>query len=731
MAKGKIDKKIQKFNLDTSYTQNRELSWLKFNERVLEEAKDENVPLYERLKFVSIFSSNLDEFFMVRVGSIHDLSLLKKVHIDNKTGNTPNEQLDRIFENVKPLYKKRDEIYYEIEKEMRQNGIFSLTYSELTKKEKEFVLKYYESYIKPLLSPQVVDMHHPFPHLANNELYVCLSFKHPKSEGDSYFGFLPIPNALPQVIYIPSNTGIRYILTQNLILKYADKLFEMNNVESKNLIRVTRNADINPEDEGYDIDDDYRYFMKKLLKKRSRLEPVRLEVSGTQSKSIVSFLTKALKLKKEQVYTSKVPLSFSYVFSLRDKIPNDILKDLVYDSFSPQESASLNKNESIMKQIMRKDILLFYPYEKMDPFLKLIKEASEDKNVVSIKITIYRLANKSKLVEYLINAVENKKEVTVLMELRARFDEENNINWSDELEEAGCKVIYGFDNYKVHSKICLITKNEKGRIQYITQIGTGNYNEKTAKMYTDLSLITSNKEIGEDAALFFKNMSTDNLFSDYKKLLVAPKGLKSGIIEEIDKEIKKKNNGLIVMKMNSLTDRDIIDKLSEASNAGVKIFLNIRGICCLKPEIPNKTENIQVVSIVGRYLEHPRIYCFGNSLDNMRIYIGSADMMTRNTERRVEILTPIISINIKKQIISILNIIKKDTLKARKLTKNGTYKKLTSNSSYPIDSQRYFMNLYKSTAKLIENKHNKLNAVKSNIKNVFKKVKVRFKKENS
>lgn len=699
MSKEKNEKGKKKHKLDISYTQNRELSWLKFNERVLDEAADRNVPLYERLKFVSIFTSNLDEFFMVRVGSLHDLSIIKKTHIDNKTGKTPSEQLEDIFSDVKPLYKKRDEVYDGIEEELRQRDVCNLHYSQLNKKEKEYVLKYYEQHIEPILSPQIVDSHHPFPHLANNELYVCLSLRSKQKRGDYVYGFLPVPASLSKVVFIPAGDGLRYILTCAVILKFAEKSFPMQDVFAKSLVKVTRNADINPEDEQYDVDDDFRHHMKKLLKKRNRLEPVRLEFSDTPSKEILNYLVKSLNLNKEQVYTSKSPLQMSYVFSLADKIPRNTYKVLSYEPFSPQDPAAVNKNEPIVKQLARRDILLFFPYEKMEPFLRMVKEAAEDRNVVSIKITIYRLANKSKLIDYLINAVENGKEVTVLMELRARFDEASNINWSGELEEAGCKVIYGFDNYKVHSKICLITRKDKSRIQYITQIGTGNYNEKTAKMYTDLSLMTADQRIGKDAALFFQNMSTSNLDGDYNELLVSPYGLKNGILKEIGKETEKGDKGRIFMKMNSLTDRDIIDSLSKASNAGVKIMLNIRGICCLRPDVAKRTENIQVISIVGRFLEHPRIYCFGNSIDDMRMYIGSADMMTRNTERRVEILTPILSKDIKRKMLSIINLIGHDTLKARKLTSDGTYQKIRVKSSIAIDSQAYFIDLYKSYAR--------------------------------
>lgn len=693
MAKEKSEKTKREFPWDTSYSQNRELSWLKFNQRVLEEASDPNVPLYERLKFLSIFTSNLDEFFMVRVGSLHDLSLLKHLHIDNKTGMTPSEQLSAIFSAVAPLYAMKDKVFRELEASLRQHDVEQLAWSELQHKEKEFISDYYETYIQPVLSPQIIDLHHPFPHLANNALYVCVSLK---SEDKELYGILPVPPMLPRILTLPgTGASLRYLMMESILLKFANREFSMYNVTGKGVIRVTRNADIHPDDEQYDVDDNFRMHMSKMLKKRGRLSPVRLEVQPSTPPSIVKFLASRtrLNLKKEQIFSSNAPLDMSYVFELGEKFPRSTLRALSYETFSPQPSASIAPNESVLRQVLRKDILLFYPYEKMDGFLRLIREASQDPNVISIKITIYRLASKSKLVEYLTAAVENKKEVTVLMELRARFDEENNINWSAELEEAGCKVIYGFEGYKVHSKICLITRREKNRIQHITQIGTGNYNEKTARMYTDLCLMTSDPEIGADAANFFQNMAISNLDGNYQHLLVAPHGLKAGILNAIDRQIRLGENGRIMMKMNSLTDREIIDRLCKASQAGVCVYLNIRGICCIRPGVPGKTDRITVCSIVGRYLEHPRIYCFGSNPDHMEIYIGSADMMTRNTERRVEILAPVRHKRIQKQIVRMMNIIEHDTIKARRLRQDGTYERLPLEGAVAIDSQAYFMNL--------------------------------------
>lgn len=709
---------------DTLYTQNREISWLRFNERVLDEATDKNVPLYERLKFISIFTSNLDEFFMVRVGSLTDLSMIKQPPIDSKTGKTPTEQLNDIFKIVPSLYEKRYKIYCQVEQNFRKHNIYHLNYEELSKKEKDFVKKHYNNFIKPVLSPQIIDFHHPFPHLINNELYIIAQLIN-KSKGTLY-GIVPVPNMLSKIVVIYNSNSLKYMLTENIMLQFISQEFPMYEIINKSLIRVTRNADINPDDEQYDVDDDYRHHIKKVLKTRGRLCPVRLEFYNYISSETLNFLCDNLNLKKQKVFKSKSPLSMNYVFSIGDQMPKSTKKAISYESFSPSTPPFINSNENMIKQVIKNDILLFYPYHKMDSFINLIKDAAVDPNVISIKITIYRLANNSKLVDYLKLAVENKKEVVVLIELRARFDEESNIQWSNELEESGCKILYGFERYKVHSKICLITMKGKNKIQYITQIGTGNYNEQTAKIYTDLCFITANQSIGKDACLFFQNMSISNLYGKYSKLLVSPSNLKFQILSLIDEEIKKGHEGNIFMKMNSLTDIDIINKLSEASNAGVNIKLNIRGICCILPGIAGKTKNIKITSIVGRFLEHPRIYCFGKSVEDIKIYIGSADMMTRNTEKRVEILVPIDNINIKKHILSIINIINKDNVKARKIKSNGKLEKFsTDNNKVKIDSQAYFLKLSKSY--LLNKQYHRKNVV-TYIKNIKDKIIHKFKK---
>ncbi len=675
---------------ETKFTQNRELSWLKFNKRVLEEANDEEVPLFERLKFLAIFSANLDEFFMIRVGSLYDLSLVDETHIDNKSAMTAEEQLRAVYKAVAPLYQMKDDTYSLLKNQLNEYGIHNVSVKELQSKSRKFVQKYFNEYVMPVLSPQIVDYHHPFPHLVNKALYIGAMLNDNDRER---FGIIPVPTSLPRILILPG-TGISYILIEELILEYAETVFETYQMIGKSILSVTRNADINPDDEAFELEDDFRLHMKKVLKKRARLAPVRLEFMYKPDNSISHYLCDRLKLRKDQIFQSTAPLDMSFVYALEDVIPLAVKRTLLYTPFEPRQPSYISENESMLRKVIKGDILLFYPYESMEPFLKLIKEAAADSSVLSIKITLYRIDKKSKLAEQLIAAAENGKDVTVLMELRARFDEQNNIDWAERLEEAGCRVIYGFEGFKVHSKICLITRKERNRFQYITQIGTGNYNEKTAKIYSDLCLMTANKELGNDAVQFFKNMAIGNLNMSYKHLLVAPTDFKRSIIELIDEEIEKQKRGEaagILFKINSLTDRDIIDKLSQASNNGVEIKLIIRGICCILPEITGFTENITITSIVGRYLEHFRTYCFGKE-DDLKIYISSADLMTRNTERRVEIACPIYDENIKRRIWDILKAQMKDNTKARLLLADGENVSLSSPMEEPFNSQEYFKN---------------------------------------
>lgn len=669
------------------YTQNRELSWLRFNQRVLEEAQDESVPLLERMKFVSIFTSNLEEFFMIRVGSLCDMAEVDNKKIDSKSGMTPKEQLDAIYTAVAPLYKERDKTYAEIKKQLAAYGISGLNMKDLENQEKKYLKKNFKEQILPVLSPQIVDVNHPFPHLLNNQIYVVANLKQNGTGSTTMMGIVPVPEFVSDIVVLPGH-DVRYVRMEKIILEYLELVFEQYQVSDKNYIRVTRNADVSPDDEAFADNEDFRFIMKETLHKRRRMGVVRLEVASSLEKEMEKYLCEKFNITQKCIFRTKMPMKLDFIFSLIDKIPVSMKRSLTDETFSPQPSASLAEG-SVMAQVKKRDVLLSYPYESMDPFLQLIREASTDPDVMTIKITIYRLAKKSRLVEYLCAAAENGKEVTALIELRARFDEQNNIDWSERMEEAGCRVIYGFEGYKVHSKICLITYRNRNEIRYITQIGTGNYNEKTAKMYTDYSLISGNQSIGEDASVFFKNMAIGNLAGVYQHLIVSPTSLKQKVLALIDEEISKGQDGRILMKMNSVTDVNFIRKIAEASRAGVKIDLIVRGICCILPGIPGETENLSVTSIVGRYLEHPRVFVFGKGEDR-KVYIGSADMMTRNTEKRVEVACPIYDEQIKKRLVRYLNIMLADNVKAREMLSDGTYRK-KQGGERQICAQEYFM----------------------------------------
>ncbi|RHR25243.1 polyphosphate kinase 1 [Clostridium sp. AF19-22AC] len=667
-----------------SYTQNRELSWLRFNQRVLEEAKDESVPLLERMKFVAIFTSNLDEFFMIRVGSLYDMASVNNKSVDSKCGMTPQEQLDAIYAAVAPLYKERDKTYADIKKQLHPYGVCGLDFKELEPQERKYVKKYFKDQVLPVLSPQIVDVNHPFPHLLNKEIYVVADLR---LENKSMMGIVPVPQFISDILYLPGH-DIRYIRMEKVLMEYLDIVFEQYQVSGRNYICVTRNADVSPDDEAYADSEDFRNIMQETLHKRRRMAVVRLEVANPLTKEMEKYFCDKFNITPECIFRTKMPMKLEFMFAIAEKVPVSMRRSLVDEPFTPQASPSVMEG-SVMAQVKRRDILLSYPYESMEPFLQMIKEAAADPSVMTIKITIYRLAKKTRLVEYLCAAAENGKEVTVLIELRARFDEQNNIDWSERMEEAGCRVIYGFEGYKVHSKICLITYRNKNEIKYITQIGTGNYNEKTAKMYTDFSLMTSNQSIGEDAAVFFKNMSIGNLDGAYQHLIVSPTSLKPKVLMLMDEEIKKGSEGRIIMKMNSVTDMDFITKVAEASKAGVRIDLIVRGICCILPGIPGETDNLTVTSIVGRYLEHPRVFLFGQGAEQ-KVYIGSADMMTRNTEKRVEVACPIYDESIKKRLARSLNVMLADNVKARVMQDDGTYQK-KSVGEKTVNAQEIFM----------------------------------------
>lgn len=697
------------------FTKNRELSWIQFNDHVLSEAMDQSTPLLERLKFTSIFTSNLDEFFMIRVGSLFDLMAINEQAVDNKSGLTPREQLDSIYQAVRPMYQKRDQIFSDLELQLRKNGIFHLSYSELNGNEQKYIKKLFKTSVLPILSPQIVDTHHPFPHLQNKAIHIAAMLKR---NGKEFFSLIPIPLALPELVFLPGN-DLRYIRIETILLEFVDQAFDTYTISEKVQICITRNADINPDDDTFDIDSDFRKKMKKVLGQRRRLAPVRLELSHRISDRFVDYLSKQLTLTVEQIFITEAPINLSYVFQIPAKLPELERKKLMYQEFLPQIPMSINMQESIFRQLQKSDILLSYPYESMEPFLQMIKEAANDPFVISIKITIYRLASKTKLVEYLCAAAENGKDVTVLIELRARFDEQNNIDWSERLEEAGCKISYGFEEYKVHSKICLITRKERNEIKYITQVGTGNYNEKTAAIYSDLCLLTSNQAIGLDASEFFKNMGIGNLEGNYQHLLVAPASLKRGIIHFVEKEISKGEDGYIFLKLNSLTDVVLMEKLKQASCAGVKIKLFIRGICCLIPGIEGKTEHIQVCNIVGRFLEHSRVYCFGRGKEQ-QMFLSSADFMTRNMERRVEVACPIYQESIKFKINEILETVEYDNVKARVLLPNGNYVKKRQKQT-PIDSQQILMQRAVERSLIEEKKIGTLGLVLKEIKQFFTK----------
>ncbi|MEF2628757.1 MAG: polyphosphate kinase 1 [Agathobaculum butyriciproducens] len=655
---------------EQGYTQNRELSWLQFNARVLAEAEDENVPLLERFKFLAIFTSNLDEFFMIRVGSLCDMAAVDKEHTDSKSGLTAKEQLHLIYKAVEPLYARRDAAFSDVDSKLSAIGLRRLTMDSLAPDEQKYIKRYFKDIIAQVLSPQIVDSHHPFPHLEGKVLHIAALLSHKKTER---LGLLPVPASLPPVVFLPE-TPSRYILTEDILLAYADHVFEMYDVLEKTVLCVTRNADIQVDDETFGVEGgDFRKKMEKLLRQRRRMAVVRVEISRPISDHFKEYFRSRFEVSDAQIFLSRTaPLKLGYAFSLGEHLPEKKRAFLSDAPFTPQQPAMLSAGQSLLKAALQRDILLSYPYESMEPFLQMIREAANDPAVLAIRITIYRLASKAKLVEYLCAAAENGKDVTALIELRARFDEQNNIDWSERMEEAGCKIIYGFEDYKVHSKICLITRRERGAVRHITQVGTGNYNEKTAKQYTDVSLITADERIGQDAGAFFNNMALGNLSGRYSRLFVAPTSLKNNILALMDEQIAKGKDGYILLKFNSLTDIDVIAKLREASCAGVTVEMIVRGICCLLPGVPGHTENITVTSIVGRFLEHSRIYVFGRG-DEEKMYISSADLMTRNTERRVEIACPIDDPAVRTRLHDILYAMQHDTVKARVLQPDGTY----------------------------------------------------------
>ena len=665
---------------------NRELSWLQFNERVLNEAGNPRVPLAERMTFASIYQTNLDEFFMVRVGTLMMQMNAKEKVIENKTGMTSEEQVKEILAHVCLLEKKKAKIYEQLMGELEPKGIRIINFNRLSNEEGRLLEQYFDAHIAPFLSPMVIGKQQPFPFLANKQLYAIVLLTSQK--GKKKTGIVPCSNSVfKRLIEIPTRPGC-FMLSEELILHFISKLYPKYEIREKSIMRVTRNADIDAHDL-YDEDMDYRDMMEQLIKKRVRLDPVRVELSRKINDEAKQELSNFLEIGTSHIINVKTPLDLSFVFTLQNYLREQ--KELFYEKRRPRESPALSLHESILSQIEKKDVLLSYPFESMKPFIKMLNDAAEDPDVVSIKMTLYRVADRSKIIDALIEAAENGKEVVVLVELRARFDEANNIEMSHRLEEAGCQILYGLGDYKVHSKLCLITRRKEDSYAYITQIGTGNYNEKTSRLYTDLSLITANQEIGADAAKVFLALQQGETVEDVSKLLVAPKCLQNKVLEMMEEQITNKKAGkeaYIGVKINSLTDKVLIDKMIEASKAGVRVDLIVRGICCLKPQIPGVTENIRVISVVGRYLEHSRIYRFGVG-DEEKIYIASADFMTRNTIRRVEVAAPIYDPAIRERIRYIFDTIMQDDEKGKEQNAQGIYEDRHIHD-VPVNSQEIF-----------------------------------------
>ena len=678
---------------------NRELSWLKFNARVLEEAFDQDTPLFERLRFVQIFCSNLDEFFMIRVGSLHDKMLFDSKDTENKTNMTAKEQLSEIAKRVKQLLPVKDEAYSAIMDGLKEYGVEHVAVKDLSPEEDAYFRAFFTREIQPLLFTGVVDKKHPVPFLKSGEIYVGVAIRKKDDAARKVtFGILPASENFPKLVWLPG-TG-KFLLIEELISHYAEQVFKNFEIISRCIFRVTRNADIAIDEGLYDHDVDFRDIMSDLVKKRKKLQPVRLEFLGKPDDNMSALIAKTLKVRESFIFSQTSPLTMDFLSSVERKLEKN--SELFFAPLTPQKSPAIDNKRPMIEQIKQHDIMLNYPYENINQFIRLLEEAAENPDVVSIKITLYRVARDSKIISALTRAAENGKDVLALVELRARFDEENNIGWSKCLEDAGVTVIYGLDELKVHSKLLLITLRDGNDVSYITQVGTGNYNERTSKLYTDLTLMTADRDFGSDASVVFNALAVGNTVESTNKLLVAPKGLKSRIVELIDNEITYKDKGYIGIKMNSLTDKDIIEKLAEASRAGVKIELVVRGICCLIAGVDGDTENIRVISIVGRFLEHSRIYIFGTG-ERRRVYISSADFMTRNTERRVEVAAPLLDRSIADRAVEIFETMLRDNVKAREQDSDGNYYHVQPKDGEPrLNSQIYF---YEQAYKAAEQAH--------------------------
>ena len=658
---------------DFSYTQNREVSWLRFDDRVLDEAFDETVPLFERIKFCAIFQSNMDEWFMIRIGGLSDLAELKHQPADNKSDETPAEQLESVFGLLPGMYERRESCLTDLEARLALEGVERVSPAQYTDADLVAVSRRFEASLAPILSPIIIDPRHPFPNLRNDVMYVACSLD--GVDEHDMLGIVEVPPTAARIVWLPSGEGrVRYTLVEDVVSSMLSRCFGSYVPTSSAVVRVTRNADIDPDGEGVEEEEDYRQHMKKVLKRRSRLQPVRLELTGALDESLVTLVRKELGLEKRRVFRLSTPADLSYVYALENRLPATRKAVLTFPPFEPQPSPMVDASRPMRDQIEDHDVLLTYPYESMGPLLRLIHEAANDDACISIKITLYRVARHSRLCESLVAAVENGKDVTVLMELRARFDEQNNIEWAERLEEAGCTVIYGSEGFKCHSKICQITYHDNRGLSRVTCLGTGNFNEKTARLYSDFMLITAHPGIAEDGNAFFRNLSLGNLRGTYRFLGVAPLSLKPLVMGGIDREIARARAGepaRVFLKMNSLTDRDVIDRLADASQAGVEVVMIIRGICCMLPGVKGRTTGIEIRQIVGRLLEHARIYSFGVDADT--IYLSSADMMTRNTERRVEIAYPVLDPTCRRIVCDYMALQLSDNVKARRLTSKGTW----------------------------------------------------------
>lgn len=679
---------------DMTYTQNRELSWLRFDERVLAESMDESVPLFERLKFIAIFESNMHEFLMVRMGGLSSLATLKRQPRDNKSGMTPSEQVGAVFSELPGLFSKASASLDAIESLLRAKGIERITPAELIGTERDTVRNYFNRNVQPIFSPLIIDPRHPFPNLRNGALYVVCTLTSASEDEQGLLGIIEVPTSLPRVIEVSNEDGLlRHILLEDIILACLDSCFGAYTPQDSAVIRVTRNADLDPDGEGVEEDEDYRQHMKKVLKKRLRLQPVLLAIHGDLGREAVKSIRKALGLSQQAVLSVNMPLDLGFIFSLEGKLPAAAREKLLFPPFAPQPSPMFTPGEPMREQVLAGDKLLFYPYESMSTLLDLINEAAHDDACISLRITLYRVARQSRLCESLISAAEHGKEVTVLMELRARFDEENNIAWAERLEEAGCTVIYGAEGFKCHSKICQLTYHDQGRIERITLLGTGNFNEKTARLYSDFMLMTAHEGIGEDANAFFRNLTLGNLHGEYRYLGVAPAGLKPLVMDGLDREIARARAGMpahAFFKMNSLTDREVIDKIAEASRVGVRVDMIIRGISCMLPGIEGSTDNVHIRSIVGRFLEHARVYSFGEEADT--VYLSSADMMTRNTEHRVEIAYPVLDPTCRAMVRDYMADQLRDNVKARELDARGRWVPVSrAEGEAPFNAQEHFM----------------------------------------